>query len=241
MKKPNKCVLDGDILAFKAACWADIEGVDYLEDRLKEDIRLWTPEGCDEVIVAFSCNRADNYRRDYWKSYKAHRDARDKPDCLIHSVDILTEGLNIEQYDRIEADDIMGIAASSGDAIAVTIDKDLKGVPGWHYNPDKDECPNYIDDAEADKFLAFQLIKGDSTDGIPGLPGKGKRFFESEIIKFDQEDWLQEIYWAYQEDGFDKEYFLAQARCVRILREGEFNKETQDINAWFPEEIYSWV
>ena len=68
----------------------------------------------------------------------------------------------------------MGIAASSGDAIAVTIDKDLKGVPGWHYNPDKDECPNYVDDAEADKFLAFQLIKGDSTDGIPGLPGKGK-------------------------------------------------------------------
>ena len=51
MKKPNKCVLDGDILAFKAACWADIEGVDYLEDRLKEDIRLWTPEGCDEVVA----------------------------------------------------------------------------------------------------------------------------------------------------------------------------------------------
>ena len=53
MKKPNVCVLDGDIIAYKAAAWADVEGIDELQDRqLNEDIKRWTPENCDKVFIA---------------------------------------------------------------------------------------------------------------------------------------------------------------------------------------------
>ena len=71
----------------------------------------------------------------------------------------------------------------------------------------------------------------------PDLPKKGKTFFEKEIKYFDQEDWIQEIFWQYQENGYDLEYFLSQARCVRILRDGEFDKTTGEISLWTPELI----
>ena len=237
MKKPNVCVLDGDIIAYKAAAWADVEGVDELQDRLNEDIKRWTPENCDKVFVAFSCSRGDNYRRKVYPSYKLHREEQPKPDCLGYAKEIVFESSQIKYYDHIEADDILGIAASSGAAIAVTIDKDLNSVPGWHYNPDKDEEPRYISEQEADEFFALQIVTGDSTDGLPGLPKKGKTFFEKEIKYFDQEDWIQEIFWQYQEKGYDLEYLLSQARCVRILRDGEFDKTTGEINLWTPELI----
>ena len=129
----------------------------------------------------------------------------------------------------------MGLGCSCGLAVAVTIDKDLKTVPGWHYNPDKDIEVRYINETEADCFFAQQIITGDSTDGIPGLPGKGIKFFEKEILPFDSEDWFQEIMWAYEENGYDLDYFLTQARCVRVLRCGEFDKTTESITLWTPD------
>jgi 5'-3' exonuclease len=233
--KPNLAVLDGDIIAYKAAAWADIEGVDELEGRLNSDVERWVPETCTDFLLTFSCNRKDNFRREHLKSYKAHREGTAQPDCLEYAKELLEESYRCRYVPRLEADDLMGIAASSGKAIAITIDKDLKGVPGWHFNPDKDSEVRYISEEEADRFFAQQIISGDSTDGIPGLPGKGIKFFEKEILRFDYEDWFQEIWWAFEEHGYSMDYFLQQARCVRILRDGEYSKENQSIHYWTPE------
>tara|TARA_Y100000310_G_scaffold338747_2_gene429316 strand:- start:456 stop:1175 length:720 start_codon:yes stop_codon:yes gene_type:complete len=234
MDKPNLAVLDGDIIAYKASAWADIEGIDELENRLKEDVNRWTPDGCD-FLLAFSCTRADNFRRDVWSSYKMNREGSAQPDSLEYAKELLRENYRCRWVPKLEADDLMGIAASSGKAIAVTIDKDLKGVPGWHLNPDKDTEVRFVSKEGANQFFAQQIISGDSTDGIPGLPGKGIKFFEKEILVFDSEDWFQEIWWTYEEDGHSLEYFLSQARCVRILRDGEYDKNTKAINYWTPE------
>jgi 5'-3' exonuclease len=220
MNKPNYAILDGDIIAYKAAAWADTEGIDELEGRLHSDVERWVPEGCD-FLIAFSCSRKDNFRREINPNYKAHRDGASQPDCLGYAKELLNESYNCRTVPRLEADDLMGMAASSGKCIAVTIDKDLKGVQGWHFNPDKDTDLRYI-------------ITGDSTDGIAGLPRKGVKFFDKEILRFDIEDWIQEIWWVYEEEGYSMEYFLQQARCVRILREGEYCKQTQTINYWTP-------
>jgi len=232
LTQPKLAILDGDIIAYKAACWADIEGIDCLEDRLANDIDNWTPDGVNSVMVAFSCARNDNFRRQWWENYKAHRDGSSQPDCLDYAKEILLSEYYSKQVPHLEADDIMGLGASSGKAVAVTIDKDLKGVPGWHWNPDKQDAPEYISEYDADKFFACQIVAGDPTDGIPGLPGKGPKYFENRILKFDHEDWFQEILWAYEELGYDKEYFLSQARCVRILRNGDYCKETGEVTPW---------
>ena len=224
MNKPKIAILDGDIIAYRAAFWADVEGVDELAGRIAHDIKEWTPKGC-RAIVALSCNRKDNFRRDCWHSYKGSRDSRPSPDCLNYALELIADSATVKTMERMEADDIMGMGASSGSAIAVTIDKDLRGVPGWHWNPDKDIEPREITTEEADRFFAEQVISGDTTDSIPGLPKCGKKFFEKEIAIFDSEDWMKEVWWAYDERGYDYEYFLSQARCVRILRIDEYDKE----------------
>ena len=199
---------------------------------MANDIENWTPDGVDKIMIAFSCSRDENFRRRWWNSYKAHRDDKPDPDCLAYAKELLYTLYYSRKVPHLEADDIMGLGASSGKAIAVTIAKDLKGVPGWHWNPDKQDEPEYISEYEADKFFACQIVAGDSTDGIPGLPGKGPKYFEKEILRFDHEDWFQEILWAYEEFGLDKDYFLSQARCVRILRNGDYDKDTGEITPW---------
>lgn len=73
---------------------------------------------------------------------------------------ILTEGK--------EADDALATAACTlGHGIA-TIDKDLWGVPGWHYNWNKKEF-SMVSPEAADRVFYTQLLKGDSSDNIPGL------------------------------------------------------------------------
>ena len=67
-----------------------------------------------------------------------------------------------------EADDALSIAACTlGHGIA-TIDKDLDGCPGWHYNWAKENI-YYVTEVEANRFFYTQMLTGDSTDNIPGL------------------------------------------------------------------------
>ena len=232
MSNPSLAVLDGDIIAYRAACWADVEGVEDLDSRLRCDVSLWTPRDVENVIVSLSCSRKDNYRRDVWKSYKQHRDVRPDPDSLAYAKDFIRDAYHTVSIPRLEADDIMGLSASSGKAIAVTIDKDLLGVPGWHWNPDKDNTVRFISERDADRWFARQIISGDTTDGVPGLPGRGPAYFKNRVLQFHHEDWFQEIFWCYEEEGYDMDYFLSQAICVRILRSGEYNKETERITFW---------
>ena len=65
MKKPKIAIIDADILVYRAAFWADAEGIDELPSRLKHDIKQWTPRGCQPVL-ALSCPRSQNFRRRLW-------------------------------------------------------------------------------------------------------------------------------------------------------------------------------
>ena len=241
MMKPNKAMLDGDIIIYRAAFWADIEGIDCLEDRLKDDILKWTPDLDMEVVIAFSDTRTNNFRRDYWPDYKANREGVARPDCLDIAREVLLECCTPLSEDRLEADDLLGIAASSGDAVAVTVDKDLRGVPGWHWNPDKEDEPQYITPEDAHEFFCIQWMTGDRIDGLPGLwrvgPKKAKKFLDS----LEREDWESSIIERYIEetrpegkevDMDPQDFALAMARCVRILHSGEYDPKTKDLNLY---------
>lgn len=243
MKIPNLAILDGDIIAYKAAFWADIEGTEDLESRLSQDIENWTPKKCDDVLIAFSCKRSDNYRRDFWSKYKAHRNSVASPDALGYCKEILSDLADTIKEPRLEADDIMGIYISSLQAIGVTIDKDLRTVPGHHWNPDKEKKPVYLTEEAADFFFHQQWMQGDSTDGIPGLwrvgPKKAIKFINN-IIEEDGEV-IESIFEEYatetrpeEMEVSPREFALSMARCVRILRDGEYDFDTKEIKLWNP-------
>ena len=237
-----KAILDGDIIAYRAAFWADTEGPDALEDRLKEDLVRWTPPDCEIGAVALSCKREDNFRKDYYAPYKEHRNARPKPDCLGYALEILENLCPIVKQDRMEADDLMGIEKSAGRMVCVTIDKDLQQVPGlfWYPNLGEGEFPEPVKETtveEANFWFYRQWLTGDSTDNIPGVwklgPKKAEKLLESTPPINHMALCLSLYEQRPDKDGnaYSLDAALGMGVAVRILREGEA------IGGWIPQWI----
>ena len=241
MKKPNKAYLDGDILVYKTAFYVEAEGIEDLPDKLNYDIRKWTPKGIDDIVIALSCTRKDNFRRDIWPRYKINREDSYVPEYLSDVYEYIEENYKTKRCEHLEADDILGIYASAGKAIAVTIDKDLRGVRGWHLNPNKEKEPIYISKNDAEKFFCKQWMAGDSTDGVPGLWRIGPKTAEKLLNEWKKKDWHKNILEMYQEDkyipkdlaGIDEERIgEVMGQCVKILSKRNYNLKTNEINMW---------
>ena len=83
------------------------------------------------------------------------------------------------QADGMEADDLVCIWAYEARDMEIPfvicgIDKDLKQIPGNHYNYNKKEhC--FVDDDVANYNLMVQCLTGDNSDNIPGIRGIGPK------------------------------------------------------------------
>ena len=241
MKKPNKAILDGDIIVWKTAYVADAEGPMAIDSLLGNQVSKWTPDGMDSVEVALSCKKHDNFRKDIYPGYKENRAALYKPDCLVEVFDIIRDAYNCIELPKLEADDILGIQASAGESVAVTIDKDLRGVCGWHWNPDKEEEPIFITKEEAERWFCIQWMAGDSTDGIAGLWRVGKKKATKFLEEWDEEEWHSQILEMYSEgkhvpkNKHDVDnLYEAMGQCVRILSHENYDFETNSILHWKP-------
>lgn len=167
--QPTQAIIDGDLMCFKAACNLDKHGIENIEERLTQDLSLWDP-GVGEVTVSFSTGRRNNYRRDFWPAYKAHRDGKAGPDSLQDVIQWVKDNHNgpIDVRSRIEADDIMGIHMTEYPSVCVTKDKDLRSVPGWFWDPETG-FPELVTEDEADWNHHYQWLIGDTADNIPGI------------------------------------------------------------------------
>ncbi len=231
-KMPNVAVLDGDIIAYRAAFWAETEGCEDLETRLLHDIKAWTPRGVSKVYIATSCSRNLNFRRQLWDAYKRHRDdaSRKVPEFLGDALEFVssTNGLSMES---LEADDILGMMASGHKAVAVTIDKDLRSVRGWHWNPDKETEPVLVDSATAEYNFHKQWLTGDTTDNIPGIWKCGQVKASKILDSCSPESMTDAVMYTYEHSKdaegtpYTYDFCVKMAQCVRILRVGEFDKE----------------
>jgi len=227
---PDVAILDGDIIAYRAAFWADMEGQEWLEERLMDDIARWNPRD-KPPIIALSCRREDNFRRRFLPEYKEHRAGAPRPDCLGQAVEFLME-LGAVTEPHLEADDIMGQYKSSLRAICVTIDKDLAQVPGYSWLPPTDTKPaaeeiSYTDIATADRFFYRQWITGDSTDNIGGLWKMGPKKADALLDSTHPRNHAALVLSLYEKrkdrtgSAYCIEDAVKMAKAVRILRDGE--------------------
>lgn len=138
---------------------------------LKE--RFWT----DDFLMAVK--GPGNYRDELYKEYKAKRGTSPKPYIGRQFVPLLREWMVSEGYaipsTGREADDLLRMwalqATEVGDPyIICSIDKDLKCIPGTHFNLKTKEVVEMSPLAALKHYYA-QLIAGDPTDNIPGIPG----------------------------------------------------------------------
>lgn len=119
-----------------------------------------------------------NFRNDIAtiKPYKGNRPA--KPIHYQAVRDYLIEYWGAELVDGMEAEDKASIEylKDPENRCLVHIDKDLDQVPGLHYNWKTDGGISYtISKADANLNFWTQVLTGDPTDSIVGLPGIGKQ------------------------------------------------------------------
>lgn len=123
-----------------------------------------------------------NFRQDLLPAYKANR-ARNISNKFVPMLRAwaVKEGYAVEAH-NMEADDFLRIwaeehRASDEKFCVVSIDKDLKCIVGYHYNPWKNEHL-HISEEDAMQLYYRQIMMGDATDGIKGIPKLGPKTAE---------------------------------------------------------------
>jgi hypothetical protein len=163
-------ILENDRPSYAVTKEITVAPLEFILGRVKTEIQKIIAETKATEYTLYLSGK-DNFRDALVDDYKANRDPDHKPKHYAAIGEYLIKHWGAVVVDGIEADDAMGLAQTGHDTIICTIDKDLDGVPGWHYWVDRG--PYHLTGEEAIAFFYQQLLSGDSTDNIDGLPGIG--------------------------------------------------------------------
>jgi DNA polymerase-1 len=207
------------------------EAMAYFMDKLA-DIRAFDPS----LPITLCFSSARSFRYGIWPEYKSNRKSEQKvpgwPE-LVAAVKRLaiSSGWDVVTLENVEADDALGVLAGPDDFMA-SVDKDLLTVPGKHLRNGELVIQGKT---EADRCFFTQALVGDRSDHYPGCLGIGEKKAEALLANYEPE----QLTWGavlccFLKAGQAEEYALAQARCARILRPGEYDFETQTPRLWTP-------
>lgn len=180
----------------------------------------------DEITVCLS--GPDNFRYHVAKTkpYKGNRDEAHRPTHERAIKDYLMARYNSVVSDGEEADDYIGIqhykmwVRDPESSVIASLDKDLNMIPGLHYNFAKNVA-YYVDREEAEKTFWRQLLTGDSTDNIQGIPGMGPAGAAKVLANGGEEDWprlVADVYRRHYGDAW-RDVMTEMGRLIWIRRE----------------------
>ena len=163
------------------------------------------------------------------KGYKESR-GMGKPEWYYKTFYLITHRLRTKygfyNVEFIEADDAVLIMAEhyrqqKVDTVMCHCDKDLKQYPGVHYDYKKDESM-YISPDEAEYNFWIQMIMGDSTDDVEGIPGLGIKKAEAFLKGTKPSAYKSHVLTLYQTKFGERQGILRFAMSynyLHILRE----------------------
>lgn len=223
---PKQLLIDADYLIYSIGFASEEDSEKFAKSRLVETLEdlVYLHLKADSY-EAFLTGK-NNFRYDIAKTvpYKGNRKDSKKPKHYDALRSHMVKRLGAVIVDGQEADDEVAIRMTKepDQYMLVGVDKDLRQIPGWHHNPVKAQT-EYIDEFEAYKSFALQMLTGDRVDNIPGLQGIGpvkaaKALKEAKT----KEELLQEVWKQYQEKEHDLEYLTEQGQLLWLRRyEGE--------------------
>ena len=185
------------------------------------------------------------FRKDIYPDYKANRKGLKKPiGYAALKSEILFDNPLSMQHDKVEADDLVGIIATTlleeeKDYVIASLDKDLRQLPGRHWCF-KHRREDYVGEDEAERNWWVQVLTGDRVDNIPGCPSIGPIRAAREVEKWDVSqslDCWQKAVSIYATKGKVEQPYqsaLLAARLTRLLRAGDYNFETKACKIWSP-------
>jgi len=246
----RELLIDADIFVYKATRLSEREinwggdswtlHCDLAEVKTLIDNQIWkVQEGtqADEVLLCFTHKR--NFRKEINPEYKSNRKGGRKPMCFIPAMDYCKEAYPYKMFDWLEADDVIGILAtekSKNERIIVSEDKDLLTIPGLHWDF-KEEKVFEWKDKDADYKFFYQSLIGDSTDNYKGCQGigpisAGKILGENIGSVLDMWEGVLE---AFLKSGQGEKEAIRNCRMARILRDGEYHQDKQEVVLWTPQ------
>lgn len=228
MDAPTVWGIDGDVVAYRVAFVAQREG-ETLDEAIvgaRASLMSIINEIGEEGHI-YLTDSASNFRiaeASQAFPYKGNRSEADRPELLTPIKEWMIEEYDAELQVGQEADDALSIAACTlGHGIA-TIDKDLDGCPGWHFNWVKNDI-YYVTEEEADRFFYNQMLTGDSTDNIPGLFKRtGKKAMAKVKAPLDEMKTPAEMY------AYVKQVYLD------AVEEKRMSSDEGDVTRWLKEQ-----
>ena len=188
MAKPNPVFIDGDTLAFQAACAKVEPGDDEVQivlGRVKNSIQgiLDACEATDYKLYLSDDNR-DTFRKTLNPQYKENRPA-EKPDLLGTARAYMLDVWKGSIWKGLEADDAVAIEQTSfgGKGIIAAVDKDLLQIPGRVYNFKKRTMVQ-VTPLQGAYQLYKQALMGDRIDNIKGLEYCGEETMQKHSLHF---------------------------------------------------------
>lgn len=208
------------------------EDREYLEEsweNLKKDLQnLLDAVYCTEYLMAVK--GPNNFRNLMYPEYKLNRHADPtKQNVFVPVLRKLAvaEDYAIESSGR-EADDLIRIWAEEArragvDYVICSIDKDLKCIPGKHWLMHK-KILIEITEEDAIRHYYEQLLKGDPTDNIPGVPRVGEVKASKILASLNTEEEFQEAVVseyiaAYGDEWYD--YLLSNGKMIHLQKHPE--------------------
>jgi hypothetical protein len=185
--------------------------------------------GCDESVIYLTGSGNFRHDLDMPVVYKGNRKDSRRPIWYDEIRQYLIEVHGAIVVDGQEADDALGIAQTYAretgkDTVICTIDKDLDMIEGMHYNWNKPELGIYhIDRDEGLRKFYTQLLTGDRTDNIMGVPKIGAKKAEKLLEDCENELELAEVTMqAYIDAEIPPELYINTGRLLWIrTKEGE--------------------
>ncbi|MDB4575370.1 hypothetical protein N9112_00240 [bacterium] len=247
---PLIIIIDGDVLAYEAcrgewqrivirlkqAFGKDAYKKALMEHTLTEELitRCWATfeaklleiqERFFNAPYVMAMKDGINFRDDVYIDYKAYRKTKGVPNRIVPFMrDMAVEAGYSIPADYREADDYVRTWATEAVAfgkvpIVASVDKDLKCIPGKHYNLQKQTLED-VAEIDAKKLYYSQLLSGDQTDGIPGLPGIGPvKGYEAIEFCVTEEDFQEAVVGTYLDIHGDDwaEYLLSNGKLIHIM------------------------
>ena len=267
-------LIDADIIAYRASAsneqridWGDgvqscAADFDAAKKHAREQIdALVSDLSATDFIVCLS-DDFSNFRKDFYPAYKGNRADTVRPEHLYDVKEWLQATYPTQLRARLEADDVMGILSTephAGDRIIVSQDKDMQTVPGLLFNPNRDKKVRTIEPEAAERFMLWQAICGDQTDGYPGCPGAGPKAADEVldhrywfqwarefkrgprkgqiVMEWDHRDDGDETRWQrivalYEKSGLTEDDAVVQVNLARILKHSDMDGSR--IRRWTP-------
>jgi len=224
-------LIDADYIVYKACASAEYD-IDWGDDvimvgskfseaynNVERELQKIKGEFFDPDIILFFSD-STNFRKSVAPDYKGHRN-RKKPCGYKRVIHALHEKYRVIRLPDLEADDALGIyATSNDDCVIVSPDKDMKQIPGTLYNLEETFT---IDKKAGWEWFLIQTLAGDSTDGYSGAPGFGIKTSQKFFAEYGY-SW-NTVVKAFKSKNLTEEDALMNARLAKILTIDDYDIE----------------